>query len=138
MLVKSKPMPTIKRIPWPMTALFALMLVSSLLSEYRLISIGAWAASVITASYGLWLAHAFDWRHILKVFANTIRFILGASMAFELFAALIVRGPILPFFKNLKVTSCQARPTTGLRETCLTVSASKASWAMPTCWPTLP
>ena len=100
MLVKSKPLPTIKRIPWPMTALFALMLLSSLLSDYRLISIGAWVASVITAMYGLWLAHAFDWRHILRVFANTIRFILGASMAFELVAAVIVRGPILPIFKN--------------------------------------
>ncbi len=100
MLVKSKPMPTIRRIPWPLTALFALLLVSSLLSDYRLLSIGAWCASVITATYGLWLAHAFDWRHILRVFANTIRFILGASMAFELVAAVIVRGPILPIFKN--------------------------------------
>ena len=100
MLIRSKPMKTIKLIPWYVWLLYGFMLLSSLLSSYALISVGAWAVSLVTASFSLWLAHAFDWRHILRVFANTIRFILVSSLAFELVAAVVVRGPILPVFKN--------------------------------------
>ncbi len=100
MLVKSKPMATIKRIPWYYLTLFALLLLSSVFSNYALLSFAAVLTSMITATYGLWLAAAFDWRHIHRVFANTIRFILGASIIFELYAAVIVRGPIIPIFKN--------------------------------------
>jgi O-antigen ligase len=34
------------------------------------------------------------------MFANVIRFILGASLVFEFIAAVIVQGPIAPLFKN--------------------------------------
>jgi len=100
MLIRSKPGRTLKLIPWYLYVLFGFMLLSSALSNYSLISFGAWMVSVITASFSLWLAHAFDWRHILRVFANTIRFVLGASLLFEFVAAAIVRAPILPVFKN--------------------------------------
>lgn len=100
LLVASKPAATIKRIPWYVWLLFGFMLLSSVLSEYRLLSMGAWLVSVITATFSVWLAAAFDWRHILRVLANSIRFILGASLIFEFVAAAIVRGPILPIFKN--------------------------------------
>ena len=72
MLIRSKPGRTIKLIPWYVYALYGFMLLSSALSSYSLISFGAWMVSVVTATFSLWLAHDFDWRHILKVFANTI------------------------------------------------------------------
>ena len=100
MLIRSKPGRTLKLIPWYVYVLYGFMLLSSALSSYSLISLGAWLVSVVTASFSLWLAHDFDWRHILRVFANTIRFVLGASLLFEFVAAAIVRAPILPVFKN--------------------------------------
>jgi hypothetical protein len=101
MLVKSKPMETIKRIPVQMVALYVALLFSALFSEYQAISFGAVGVSLATASLGLWLAHAFDWRHLLRVFANVLRFALVASLLFELYAA-ILGTPIDKPFKNFE------------------------------------
>jgi O-antigen ligase len=108
MLVRSKPMPAIRRIPWPLTALYAALLLSSLLSQYSLISFGAVLVSMVTATFGLWLAHDFDWRHLLRVFANVIRFVLTSSLVFELVVALLhIR--VLPIFKNFTGTVVPAK-----------------------------
>lgn len=108
MLVRSRPMPTIRRIPWPLTALYAALLLSSLLSDYRIFSVGAVLVSAATASFGLWLAHDFDWRHLLRVFANVIRFVLTSSLVFELVvASLHIR--VLPIFKNFTGTVVPAK-----------------------------
>lgn len=108
MLVRSKPMPAIRRIPWPLTALYAALFLSSLLSQYSLISFGAVIVSMVTATFGLWLAHDFDWRHLLRVFANVIRFVLTSSLVFELVVALLhIR--VLPIFKNFTGTVVPAK-----------------------------
>ena len=108
MLVRSKPMPAIRRIPWPLTALYGALLLSSLLSDYSLISFGAVLVSMVTATFGLWLAHDFDWRHLLRVFANVIRFVLASSLLFELIVALLhIR--VLPIFKNFSGTVVPAK-----------------------------
>jgi exopolysaccharide production protein ExoQ len=101
MLIKSKPMETIKRIPVQMVALYVALLFSALFSDYQGISFGAVGVSMATASLGLWLAHAFDWRHLLRVFANVLRFALVASLLFELYAA-ILGTPIYKPFKNFE------------------------------------
>lgn len=91
---------TLKRIPWPLTALLGLMLVGSLWSNYSLVSAGAALVQLATSLFAIYLASAFDWREILRLFGNTLRAILFGSVLFELFAALVVRGPIEPFFPN--------------------------------------
>jgi hypothetical protein len=101
MLIKSKPMETIKRIPVQMVALYVALLFSALFSDYQGISFGAVGVSMATASLGLWLAHAFDWRHLLRVFANVLRFALVSSLLFELYAA-ILGTPIYKPFKNFE------------------------------------
>ena len=101
MLIKSKPIETIKRIPVQMVALYIALLFSALFSDYQGISFGAVGVSMATASLGLWLAHAFDWRHLLRVFANVLRFALVASLLFELYAA-ILGTPIYKPFKNFE------------------------------------
>ena len=108
MLVRSRPMATIRRIPWPLIALYASLFLSSLLSDYRLFSIGAVLVSLATASFGLWLAHDFDWRHLLRVFTNVLRFVLASSLVFELIvASLHIR--VLPIFKNFTGTVVPAK-----------------------------
>lgn len=91
---------TVKRIPWPLSSLLGLMLVGSLWSNYALVSAGAAVVQIATTTFGVYLAAAFDWREILRLFGNTLRAILYGSVLFELFAALVVRGPIEPFFPN--------------------------------------
>ena len=91
---------TIKRVPWPLAGLLALMLVGSIWSNYPLVSAGAAVVQLATSAFALYLAAAFDWREILRLFGNTLRAILYGSVLFELFAAVIVRGPIEPFFPN--------------------------------------
>lgn len=91
---------TFKRIPWPLKGLLALMLMSALWSNYRLESLGAALVQLATTIFALFLVTAFDWREILRLFGGTLRVILFSSVLFELYAALVVRGPIQPFFPN--------------------------------------
>lgn len=91
---------TFKRIPWPLSALLGLMLVGSIWSNYQMVSFGAAMVQLATTSFALFLATSFDWREILRVFGGTLRGILFTSVLFELFAAVVVRGPIQPFFPN--------------------------------------
>ena len=91
---------TFRQMPWPLTSLLALMLVGTIWSNYPTVTFGAALVQIATTSFALFLASAFDWREILRLFANSLRVILFGSVLFELFAAIIVRGPIEPFFPN--------------------------------------
>jgi O-antigen ligase len=99
---KDEPKRVLKQIPWPLAALLALMALSTTYSFYPAFTALALFAQLATTLFGLFLAGSFSWRHLLKIFANVIRFILGASFVFEFVAAAIVRGPIAPIFKNYK------------------------------------
>lgn len=91
---------TFKLIPWPLSSILGLMLVGSIWSNYQAVSLGAALVQLATTSFALFLVAAFDWREILRLFSGTLRAILFTSVAFELLAALVVRGPIEPFFPN--------------------------------------
>lgn len=91
---------SLKLTPWPLTGLLTLMFVGSLWSNYQVVSLGAALVQLATTSFAIFLATAFDWREILRLFAGTLRLLLFSSVFFELYAALIVRGPIEPFFPN--------------------------------------
>ena len=91
---------TVKRTPWPIAGLLGLMLIGSIWSNYQVVSLGAALVQIATTAFAIFLATSFNWREILRLFAGTLRGILFASVLFELFAALVVRGPIEPFFPN--------------------------------------
>jgi O-antigen ligase len=76
------------------------MTLSILWSAYPAVSLLAVVSQIATTAFAIFLVALFSWRHLLRVFANVIRFILGASLIFEFIAAAIVRGPIPPIFKN--------------------------------------
>lgn len=88
------------RFTWPLVAVLALMALSISWSAYPAISALALVAQLGTTGFAYYLATLFDWRHLLRIFGNTIRFILFSSLLFELVAAALVRGPIAPIFKN--------------------------------------
>ena len=76
------------------------MPISIVYSNYPVFSAIASFAQYATSLFALFLAAAFSWRHLLRIFSNVVRVILGASLVFEFVAAAIVRGPIAPIFKN--------------------------------------
>jgi O-antigen ligase len=98
-IFRNKPWATIKQTPWPLTALLALMMVGSLWSNYGLVSFGVSIVQLLETAFAIMLAAAFSWRQLMTILGNTIRFILASSILFELYAAVIVRGPVPPIFK---------------------------------------
>ena len=95
-----EPKRILKQIPWPLIALLVLMPISIIYSNYQMFSAIASFAQYATSLFALFLAAAFSWRHLLRIFSNVVRVILAASLLFEFVAAAIVRGPIAPIFKN--------------------------------------
>ena len=98
--VTDEPKRVIKQVPWPLAALLLLMPISIAYSNYPLFSSIASVAQYATTLFALFLAGTFSWRHLLRIFSNVVRVILGASLVFEFVAVAIVRGPIAPIFKN--------------------------------------
>lgn len=100
LFVTNKPLETLKLTPWPLTALLVLMLASAVWSAYPAFTLLATFSQLATSLFGFFLANRFDWRGLLRIFANVVRFVLITSLAFELFAAVVIRGPIAPIFGN--------------------------------------
>lgn len=100
LIAKNDPRRILGLIPWPLWIFFTWMVASNFWSHYQSFTLLASLSQLATTAVALFLAGLFSWRHLLKVLADTIRFILGASFVFEFIAAAIVRGPIAPIFKN--------------------------------------
>lgn len=91
---------TLQEIKWPLWLLLGWMALSIIWSAYPAVSSLAVFSQFATTAFAIFLVAQFSWRHLLRVFTNVVRFILGASLIFEFIAAAIVRGPISPIFKN--------------------------------------
>ena len=100
LFLRKSPMSTMRCVPYAFTLFLALLLASTLWSFYPLQTLIGFLGTLITVIFGLFLVAAFSWRDLLRIFANVFRFILAASILFELYAAVIVQGPIAPIFKN--------------------------------------
>ena len=90
----------LRRFPLPLAALLLWMGLSGIWSNYPLISLAAFGAQLATTLVAIFFAIQFDWRQLLNVFANTIRFVLVLSLIIELVAS--VTGPIKPPFANFE------------------------------------
>lgn len=97
---KEKPSATLLDIPWILWAVLGWMSLSIIWSAYPAVSALAVFSQLATTAFALYLVGMFSWRHLLRIFANVIRFVLAASLILEFIAAAIIRGPIPPIFKN--------------------------------------
>lgn len=100
LLIKNRTTAIFNEVPLPLYLLLAWMALSTIWSAYPAFSALATLAQLLTTLVAIFLAALFSWRHLLRVFANVIRFILLSSLVFEFIAAAFVRGPIAPIFKN--------------------------------------
>lgn len=97
-LAIKSPAKTLTRIPLPLFGLMSLMLLSLIWSQYRAMSLVTLGLQITATLFAIFLANQFSWRQLLHILSNTVRFLLVASLAIEIFAAIF--GPIKPFFPN--------------------------------------
>lgn len=93
---------TVRAVPWLLWVLFGWMLLSLSWSYYPIATLIGLLTVVLATTFAFFLIANFTWRELLRLLANTMRFILVLSFAFELWAALVVRGPIDPIFKEFQ------------------------------------
>ncbi len=98
MLAKSRPQPfPWRRLPWAALVYTALALVSVLWSRWPQATLLTGALLAATTINALFIAQALSWQEIFGALASAFQWVLGLSLAIELWAALVV-GPILPNF----------------------------------------
>ena len=98
MLVVRRDRWRIGALPYPLVAFLVLATASLAWSFYpsgtALGLISTWLVTIA----GVWLAVGYSWQELVRGLGTTLRIVLGASIVFELFVALVLRRPILPLF----------------------------------------
>ena len=89
-----------RRLPWATLGYVALAALSILWSRWPATSAATVVLLVITTIQALFLAHVFTWRELVRLLEVALRWVLGLSLVFELWAALVLRGPLLPNFAD--------------------------------------
>jgi O-antigen ligase len=89
-----------RRLPWAALGYVALAGLSLLWSRWPAATALTWAGLLVTTLHGLFLAHVLTWRELTRAIEVALKWVLGLSLLFELWAALIHRGPLLPNFSD--------------------------------------
>ncbi len=87
-----------RRLPWAATAYTVLALLSLAWSQWRGATAITWILLATVTINALFIGHVLSWREIVRALASAFKWILGLSLALELWVALVVHGPILPNF----------------------------------------
>lgn len=87
-----------RRLPWSALAWGALTLVSVAWSAWPGATLTTWPVLVAMTLQGLFIADMLTWGEIVRALEVALRWVLGATVVFEAWVALVVRHPILPNF----------------------------------------
>lgn len=99
MIVRAQPHAfTWRRLPWSALGYVSFALLSVAWSQWRGQTAIAWLLLVAVAVNALLIAHVLSWQEIVHTLASAFKWILGLSLALELWASLIVHAPLLPNF----------------------------------------
>lgn len=102
MIARAEPHPfPWRRLPWSALGYVLLALVSVTWSQWRLPTILTWLLLAAVTVNAMLIAHAFSWQEIVRALASAFKWILGLSLALELWVSLVVHGPLLPNFLTL-------------------------------------
>ncbi|MBL3687789.1 O-antigen ligase family protein [Leucobacter zeae] len=86
------------RLPSPIYWFLALAVLSIFWSQYRLESVLGVIAQLATTLLAVVLAFVLTWHEVLRALGGALRWIIGASVVFELWVALVVRAPVAQRF----------------------------------------
>ena len=102
MLARNRPQPfRWRRLPWSALGYTTLALVSVAWSQWRGPTLLTWVLLAAVTVNGLFIAHVLTWHEIVRALSSTFKWILGLSLALELWVSLVVHGPLLPNFATL-------------------------------------
>lgn len=90
-----------RRLPWTALGYTTLALVSVAWSQWRGPTIITWVLLAAVTVNGLFLAHVLTWHEIVRALSSAFKWILGLSLAIELWVSLVLHGPLLPNFLTL-------------------------------------
>ena len=97
-LAKERRRDVLRQMPWALRALLLLMLLSLGWTNYPMYTGMGILGQLTNTTFALFLVAFFSWRQLLRIFAGVLRWVLWASLAFELAAALIAHGPVQRIF----------------------------------------
>ncbi|MFJ4253017.1 O-antigen ligase family protein [Microbacterium sp. NPDC090003] len=87
-----------RRLPWTALGYTTLALVSVAWSQWRGPTLLTWLLLAAVTVNGLFIAHVLTWHEIVRALSSTFKWILGLSIALELWVSLVIHGPLLPNF----------------------------------------
>ncbi|GAA1240220.1 O-antigen ligase [Microbacterium phyllosphaerae] len=87
-----------RRLPWAATGYTVLALISIAWSQWPGATIVTWVLLATVTVNALFIVHVLTWHEIVRALASAFKWILGLSLAMELWVALVVQTPILPNF----------------------------------------
>lgn len=88
----------LRRIPIALGTLLGLMAASIIWSYYPSATAVGLLTTGATAFIGIVMAHTLSLEQLLRGLGVALRFIIGLSLAFELFVAAVLQRPVLPFW----------------------------------------
>ena len=82
------------RLPSPLYWFLGLAVLSIAWSQYRFESVLGVIAQLATTALAVTLAYILTWQEVLRTLGTALRYLIGLSLVFELWVALIVRHPV--------------------------------------------
>lgn len=102
MLARRRPQPfRWRRLPWAAMGYTALALISVAWSQWRGPTLITWILLAAVTVNGLFIAHVLTWHEIVRALSSAFKWILGLSLALELWVSLVLHGPLLPNFADI-------------------------------------
>lgn len=99
MIARRAPQPfTWRRLPWAALGYTVLALLSVAWSQWRLPTLLTWVLLAAVTVNALLLAHALSWHEIVRSLASAFKWIVGLSLALEVWVSVVLRHPLLPNF----------------------------------------
>lgn len=100
LLVATRPSWTWRRVPKSTLAFLLIAAFSITWSFYPGASALGVTLTLVTTFIAVALTLCLPWPSLIRALGGAIKWILASSIAFELWVALVVRGPLLPFFPD--------------------------------------
>lgn len=102
MLARNHPQPfRWRRLPWTAMGYTAFALLSVAWSQWRGPTLITWVLLAAVTVNGLFIAHVLTWQEIVRALSSAFKWILGLSLALELWVSLVLHGPLLPNFATV-------------------------------------
>ncbi|WP_226532629.1 O-antigen ligase family protein [Microbacterium paraoxydans] len=102
MLARNHPQPfRWRRLPWAAIGYTAFALLSVAWSQWRGPTLITWSLLAAVTVNALFIAHVLTWHEIVRALSSAFKWILGLSLALELWVSLFLHGPLLPNFATL-------------------------------------